>query len=159
MTILLPTQTLNISERGGMSNAQRITPIENYSVDPRIPFLVKPNGVSRFSLPITEAIGALVERVQQRKLQGIQNEAKNEFTEQANKLLVDYREKKLKGAISGIDDYNNQLDELKKQYGDIFKNHRDFKVTTDKWLDDQITSYKTNGYDHYSNQVFKQNHI
>lgn len=38
MTILLPTQTLNISERGGMSNAQRITPIENYSVDPRIPF-------------------------------------------------------------------------------------------------------------------------
>lgn len=113
MTILLPTQTLNISERGGMSNAQRITPIENYSVDPRIPFLVKPKGVSRFSLPITEAIGALVERVQQRKLQGIQNEAKNEFTEQANKLLVDYREKKLKGAINGIDDYNNQLDDLK----------------------------------------------
>ena len=159
MAILLPTERLNLSDRGSMSNAQRITPIENYSVDPRIPFLVKPNGVSRFSLPITEAIGALVERVQQRKLQGIQNEAKNEFTEQANKLLVDYREKKLKGAINGIDDYNNQLDDLKKQYSDIFKNHRDFKETTDKWLDDQTTSYKTNGYDHYSNQVFKQNDI
>ena len=116
MAILLPTERLNLSDRGGMSHAQGSnTELKSFTVDPRIPFLVKPNGVRRFSLPITEAIGALVERVQQRKLQGIQNEAKNEFTEQANKLLVDYREKKLKGAVNGIvfldhltDCYNHQ---------------------------------------------------
>lgn len=160
MAVLLPTQSLNLSERGGMSNAQGSgARLQSYTVDPRIPFLVKPNQLSTRVLPMINAVQAFQERVQQRKLQGIQNEAKNEFTEQANKLLVDYREKKLKGAINGIDDYNNSLDELKKEYSGIFKNHRDFKESTDKWLDDQTTSYKTNGYDHYSNQVFKQNDI
>lgn len=160
MAILLPTEGLNLSDRGGMGHARgggfRLV---GQAVDARIPFLVKPNQLSTHVLPMINAVEAFQDRVRQRKLEGLQNEAKNEFTEQANKLLVDYREKKLKGAVNGIDDYNNQLDDLKKQYSDIFKNHRDFKETTDKWLDDQITSYKTNGYDHYSNQVFKQNDI
>lgn len=160
MAILLPTEGLNLSDRGGMGHARGGgVRLQGQAVDARIPFLVKPNQLSTRVLPMINAVEAFQDRVRQRKLEGLQNEAKNGFTEQANKLLIDYREQKLKGAINGIDDYNNQLDDLKKQYSDIFKNHRDFKDSTDKWLDNQTTSYKSTGYDHYSNEVFKQNNV
>ena len=160
MAILLPTESLKLSDRSSIGNVKgSSTRLQGQAVDARIPFLVKPNQLSTRVLPLVNAIEAFQDRVRQRKLEGLQNEAKNSFTEQANKLLVDYREQKLKGAINGIDDYNNQLDELKKQYSDIFKNHRDFKDSTDKWLDNQTTSYKSTGYDHYSNEVFKQNNV
>lgn len=160
MAILLPTEGLNLSDRGGMGYARGGgVRLQGQAVDARIPFLVKPNQLSTRVLPMINAVDAFQDRVRQRKLEGLQNEAKNGFTEQANKLLIDYREQKLKGAINGIDDYNNQLDDLKKQYSDIFKNHRDFKDSTDKWLDNQTTSYKSTGYDHYSNEVFKQNNV
>lgn len=160
MTVLLPTQQLNLSDRGGMSHAQsgngRLT---GTAVDPRIPFLVKPNQIRTRVLPLIEAFEAFQERVKQRKLEGIQNEVKNDFTEKANNLLADYREKKLKGAVNAHDNYNAQLDSLKEEYSSIFENHRDFKESTDKWLNNHVTSYKSTGYDHYSNEVFKQNNL
>ena len=144
--ILLPTQQLRLQEgyaKGAdnvaMTNASiasRFATIQPVKSNTHIPFLVNPTDQLKFAGKALGIVEQFQETQRAREKEVVYTDAINDYTQRVNDITNAFKDEHGKNAIDNYDKYKAKIDNLNKEYSEVFKKHADlqqqFTVATSK---------------------------